>query len=781
MAKKKKRKATSPDGGRDLEAMTVYVHGIGVQPVENTWKGQWDLALFGRPMRNRTRSAYWADVLHGKDGKSSDDDSDREFNRYADWLLGTTVDPNASGVAAFCDRLGFSVARQRKTSERSSINETASLTESRRQHISDRLLKAFIRDTATYFFDADIREHIHQRLIQQLPDEHTPLVIVSHGLGTVIAYEVLAQIKLRRRNDVALFVTLGSPLGMTAIQDQLRENGVSIRFPTGIGAWHNFTNRFDPLVINDQLASDFEPKQASDNLVDRIQDHMVMEPGLWQPAELNRHDSAGYMSDTLVRETVYHALNFDSTQRFVVARDVTQGFAARDVRQPVLIEVLEPQYWACGEQDEELEEREERQGALQKTLNGRIEHLADEIRDMVRANVGRKSAKSEVEAARIQILRKYVSARLTPAEIQKVADEHAELNVYAMWRSAVKKKLIHRSHRTIGADAARQSFDSMGSGITWAVFDTGCRLSHPHFNKRRKRKKKKAKERSLIKAVLDCTTDSRYPKPINDDDASDPDGHGTHVCGIIAGQGNDELRDYKGVAPKCKLLVYKVLNDHGVGEDAWIIKAIDDIFRRNENSSGLAVHGVNLSLGGPYDATVYGCGFSPTCKELRDLWRQGVLVCVAAGNEGQIQVSTLNGPFDLNTTRSIGDPANLDDCIAVGSVNTDKPYLYGISHFSSRGPTTDGRVKPDVVAPGERIRSCNSEYERKPYRQSSGTSMACPHVSGLLAAFLSVRQEFVGRPDEVKKILLASCNSVGRDPNNQGHGIPNLMKMLTST
>ena len=86
-------------------------------------------------------------------------------------------------------------------------------------------------------------------------------------------------------------------------------------------------------------------------------------------------------------------------------------------------------------------------------------------------------------------------------------------------------------------------------------------------------------------------------------------------------------------------------------------------------------------------------------------------------------------------------------------MNADKPHLYGISSFSSRGPTADGRLKPDVVAPGERITSCNARFGRKKggglsnlYYADSGTSMATPHVSGLLAAFLSVRREFIGRP-----------------------------------
>jgi subtilisin family serine protease len=139
----------------------------------------------------------------------------------------------------------------------------------------------------------------------------------------------------------------------------------------------------------------------------------------------------------------------------------------------------------------------------------------------------------------------------------------------------------------------------------------------------------------------------------------------------------------------------QVLNDKGQGEDAWIIKALDHIAEQNDNiSEGLAIHGLNLSLGGPFDNTVYGCGFSPVCVELRRLWRDGVLVVVASGNEGQVQVRTSDGDNEINNYMSIGDPANLEDCIAVGSVNADKPHLYGVSSFSSRGPTADGAPNP---------------------------------------------------------------------------------------
>ena len=182
--------------------------------------------------------------------------------------------------------------------------------------------------------------------------------------------------------------------------------------------------------------------------------------------------------------------------------------------------------------------------------------------------------------------------------------------------------------------------------------------------------------------------------------APDGDGHGTHVAGIIAGKGAGINEQYVGMAPEAKLHIYKVLDDDGSGRDSWIIKAIDHIATVNEASHELVIHGVNLSLGGPFDEAVFGCGFSPICRELHRLWRQGVVVCIAAGNEGRLVIDTAAGEQKLNLDLSIGDPANLAEAIAVGSVDRTSPHLYGISYFSSRGPTADGRAKPDVVAPG---------------------------------------------------------------------------------
>jgi subtilisin family serine protease len=96
-----------------------------------------------------------------------------------------------------------------------------------------------------------------------------------------------------------------------------------------------------------------------------------------------------------------------------------------------------------------------------------------------------------------------------------------------------------------------------------------------------------------------------------------------------------------------------------------------------------------------------------------------------------------------------------------------------------------------VVAPGERVLSANHKFNKsKPkdkrvvddlYVEMSGTSMAAPHVAGLLAAFLSLRREFIGYPDRVKSILFENCTDLGRDPYMQGKGMPNLIKMLANT
>ncbi len=277
----------------------------------------------------------------------------------------------------------------------------------------------------------------------------------------------------------------------------------------------------------------------------------------------------------------------------------------------------------------------------------------------------------------------------------------------------------------------------------------------------------------------------------NDGDATDGNGHGTHVAGIIAGEMTIGSTTVYGIAPEAQLRIYKTLGDDGSGEDAKIIKALENIFMTNEQASKLVIHGVNLSLGGPFDPDAYGCGDTPLCRLLRKLWRQGVVVVLAAGNEGYQEIANGGHPLTLNVGISISDPANLDEAVSVGSIHKSRPHSNGVSYFSSRGPTADGRIKPDLVAPGERILSCRkSEVFPKNdsnaalkdfYVEMSGTSMAAPHVSGLLAAFLSARPEFIGFPDRVKALLLDNCTDLNRERFSQGAGMPNLVKMLLNS
>jgi serine protease AprX len=255
------------------------------------------------------------------------------------------------------------------------------------------------------------------------------------------------------------------------------------------------------------------------------------------------------------------------------------------------------------------------------------------------------------------------------------------------------------------------------------ILDTGIDLEHPDFVGR-------------IAAVADFTGEG----------ISDLNGHGTHVAGIASGDGSGSGSKYRGVAPAAQLYVAKVLDRRGSAFMSDVMAGIDWAVKQN-------VHVINLSLSGPPP----GDG-SDALSETADLVAErGFVVCAAAGNSGP-------------TPGSIGPPGCAHQVITVGASTDDDTIL----EASSRGPTADGRVKPDVLFPGEGIVSCRARNTslgnalNTAYTEASGTSMATPHASGVAALILEADPGLT--PSEIKKLMMHAAIDLGLEANTQGAG-----------
>jgi len=757
----------------NLAKTVIYVHGIGPKPAESVLTCQWDRALFGHMMGDRSRMAYWVDhARHGSPVDAECDDGDSSVAASAVRQYGALRAEGDPHHEQLIERLSSTAEEREFLREvRDDLEAHAEPGSFGAKGVSSSLwdglswlfTRAFIRDTHDFFFDQDARTRMRNALMEVLNPGGAPFVVIGHSQGSMIAYDVLRELD-PVAYPVSLFVTIGSPLGLKPARTRFKKwTGTSrLPYPRCAERWINVANRGDIVCADLDLSDDIERSSRFSNFI-------VSSPN--QELKDDKHAATGYLQTAEVRRPVIEATGPKFVQPVgpqIIMSDLDREMKSRPrtATQPILIELATSRLSTP---------------ASIKEARAALDHR---IRELAR----QRPHESEREA-NIETMRYWLSAELTRAEIERLRTEFSGLNIQRIWKDAQKHALINVSSSMVQANVANAAYSAKGQGITWAVLDTGIRADHPHFQ-----------AHSNVEAVWDCTgRGAPVEMALSGADVADldPQGHGTHVAGIIAGYLETteapagEPAVFAGLAPEAKLIGFKVLDAAGEGRDSWIIKALDKIAEINDAAGNPVIHGVNLSLGGYFDPSVYGCGHTPLCKELKRLWRQGVVVVIAAGNEGYAVLRTSGGSaWPSNMDISIGDPANLEEAIAVGSVHRRNPHTYGISYFSSRGPTADGRAKPDLVAPGEKILSARHQWTSTApatgaaedlYVEMSGTSMAAPHVSGLLAAFLSARPEFKGEPEHVKQLLLRACTSLERDRYVQGAGLPNLVAMLASS
>ncbi|TAN35186.1 MAG: hypothetical protein EPN24_07725, partial [Candidatus Methanoperedens sp.] len=261
-----------------------------------------------------------------------------------------------------------------------------------------------------------------------------------------------------------------------------------------------------------------------------------------------------------------------------------------------------------------------------------------------------------------------------------------------------------------------------GSGVKIAILDTGIDATHPDLDDIDDNPLTNDPKVQVQRNFVDWTyTD------ISDNTTNDLFGHGTHVASIAAGTGKASGGLYRGVAPGADLWNLRVLNKYGSGYDSWIINGINYAAYGADGipHTGDEADIISMSLGGgPTD------GDDPLSRAVNNAIDAGVVVTIAAGNCGNFCIST---------------PGAADKVITVGA--TDKSD--NLAWFSSRGPTLDYRVKPDVAAPGVNIVAAMASGTsmgspvNSYYTSASGTSMSTPHVAGAAALILQKAKDSI--------------------------------------
>ncbi len=280
----------------------------------------------------------------------------------------------------------------------------------------------------------------------------------------------------------------------------------------------------------------------------------------------------------------------------------------------------------------------------------------------------------------------------------------------------------------------------LGTGICAAILDTGIAL-HPDL------KDRVTGFRDFTGSSIKCRDDS---------------GHGTHVAGILAGNGISSGGTYAGMAPRTDLLIGKVLDREGNGNVDNVISGIQWVM---ESAVSCGIRIVNISVGTQPDLAQ--SQKDRLQKAVEELWDMGLIVVVSAGNYGP-RSGTVVVPGNSRKVITVGVP--------------DSPSSFSRSrreriNYSGRGPTNECVIKPDIFAPGTGILSCNSRFSfpgEPSYIMKSGTSMATPVVSGALACLLSKYPDMTNV--EVKLKLRESCMKI--PGTESGWGLLNVEQLI---
>ncbi|SDL14179.1 S8 family peptidase [Natronincola ferrireducens] len=331
-----------------------------------------------------------------------------------------------------------------------------------------------------------------------------------------------------------------------------------------------------------------------------------------------------------------------------------------------------------------------------------------------------------------------VAAYIPPVGVRSVARERAVSKVLF---DDMVFKLMDIASVTVAADYANEH-GLTGKGVTVAVVDSGV---YPHSDL--------TTPTNRIIGFVDFVNKKNTPY--------DDDGHGTHVAGIVAGNGFASTGKYMGIAPDANIVGVKVLNKDGGGSISDVIAGVQWVVD-NKNRYNIKV--MTMSLGTKAKSSYRE---DPLCKAVDSAAAQGITVVVAAGNSGP-------------DTSTINSPAISPNIIAVGACNdrtASNPKNCKIADFSSRGPTPDGIHKPDILAPGVDINSLSNKDNG--YRSLSGTSMATPIVAGCAALLYENNPRLT--PQETKNLMIKNSVGLGYGPDVEGSGLIDIKRMIDTT